>query len=541
MGTGGSRLQGSRRPLSRPHHFHHHRPYRRSRPKLKRVLSSLLICGSVPPSNPHHHEMEDDPAEKLVSSSEKDAEKIHFPDKVSSFSNGTIPHSIESDDGTAMSSRILENCHGEDIQREPEVIDKGKSLSKNKELVLDPASIATGRVDEASTSYEDQHSSESESANITGNADPTDRGIYAMDSDVQQNHACSLGSSFQPHNGQVESLSGGVSIGNTMDEVMVFHDCETSPASALSPSAASDIFQQASPASLSFLVTERDQVNRDTDVLQVDVLSVSSDVSSISAADLSYHEARRNSRRLFWDAFSRRGSRRHADSRSSIYTTDDSDGFDFHDRRLFDFNSDFLDNASVGSSRSNGNNNQHPSEHRWHSSSELWERFRDAGRNGLDRRTAATCASGVHPDGACSCGSMIRAEESGARASISRIVMLAEALFEVLDEIHRQPMPLSLSVASLPAPESVVDSLPVKDHEISERTENGNDVTQCYICLADYEEGDKIRILPCHHEYHLACVDKWLKEIHGVCPLCRGDVRGGLDMREGAISGTEVH
>ncbi|GAB4832740.1 hypothetical protein Ancab_006757 [Ancistrocladus abbreviatus] len=47
---------------------------------------------------------------------------------------------------------------------------------------------------------------------------------------------------------------------------------------------------------------------------------------------------------------------------------------------------------------------------------------------------------------------------------------------------------------------------------------------RCYICLAEYEEGDKIRILPCHHEYHMSCVDKWLKEIHGVCPLCRGSV-----------------
>jgi len=42
---------------------------------------------------------------------------------------------------------------------------------------------------------------------------------------------------------------------------------------------------------------------------------------------------------------------------------------------------------------------------------------------------------------------------------------------------------------------------------------------RCYICLADYEEGDQIRVLPCFHEYHMSCVDKWLKEIHGYCHL----------------------
>ncbi|KAG6587856.1 E3 ubiquitin-protein ligase, partial [Cucurbita argyrosperma subsp. sororia] len=115
--------------------------------------------------------------------------------------------------------------------------------------------------------------------------------------------------------------------------------------------------------------------------------------------------------------------------------------------------------------------------------------------------------------------------------------MLAEALFEVLDEIHGQPVSLALSMVSLPAPESVVDSFPLKNHE--KKTNGGDEIEQCYICLADYEDGDKIRVLPCHHEYHMSCVDKWLKEIHGVCPLCRGDVRAGTN-DECSISNLEI-
>ncbi|XP_051148306.1 uncharacterized protein LOC127263365 [Andrographis paniculata] len=117
-----------------------------------------------------------------------------------------------------------------------------------------------------------------------------------------------------------------------------------------------------------------------------------------------------------------------------------------------------------------------------------------------------------------------RAVEPSMRAGISRIVMLAEALFEVLDQIHQPPITYSSSLISLPAPDLVVDSFPLKTHSKAEKLATPEDFSQCYICLSEYEEGDKVRVLPCRHEFHMPCVDKWLKEIHGVCPLCRDDV-----------------
>ncbi|KAK4557339.1 hypothetical protein RGQ29_007197 [Quercus rubra] len=140
--------------------------------------------------------------------------------------------------------------------------------------------------------------------------------------------------------------------------------------------------------------------------------------------------------------------------------------------------------------------------------------------------------SGQHRTGRCTCHVSNRDanlnDDSSARASISRIVMLAEALFEVLDEIHQQSVVLSSrpsvsSIGSVPAPNEVVESLPVKFYTKLQKHQN-EEAAQCYICLVEYEEGDSLRILPCHHEFHRTCVDKWLKEIHRVCPLCRGDI-----------------
>ncbi|KIM69764.1 hypothetical protein SCLCIDRAFT_1208289 [Scleroderma citrinum Foug A] len=47
----------------------------------------------------------------------------------------------------------------------------------------------------------------------------------------------------------------------------------------------------------------------------------------------------------------------------------------------------------------------------------------------------------------------------------------------------------------------------------------------CPICIVDFEEGDDLRILPCEgkHRFHQTCVDPWLLELSGSCPICRQD------------------
>ena len=35
--------------------------------------------------------------------------------------------------------------------------------------------------------------------------------------------------------------------------------------------------------------------------------------------------------------------------------------------------------------------------------------------------------------------------------------------------------------------------------------------TSCVVCMSEFVNRQRIRELPCHHIFHLKCIDKWLK------------------------------
>lgn len=48
--------------------------------------------------------------------------------------------------------------------------------------------------------------------------------------------------------------------------------------------------------------------------------------------------------------------------------------------------------------------------------------------------------------------------------------------------------------------------------------------SNCVVCMSDYCLREKIRKLPCTHDFHSKCIDKWLKS-NKTCPVCRDEIK----------------
>ncbi|KAK3035305.1 hypothetical protein RJ639_034013 [Escallonia herrerae] len=59
------------------------------------------------------------------------------------------------------------------------------------------------------------------------------------------------------------------------------------------------------------------------------------------------------------------------------------------------------------------------------------------------------------------------------------------------------------------------------------------DCSECPICLEEFHVGNEVRGLPCAHNFHVECIDEWLR-LNVKCPRCRCSVFPNLDL--GALS-----
>ncbi len=72
-------------------------------------------------------------------------------------------------------------------------------------------------------------------------------------------------------------------------------------------------------------------------------------------------------------------------------------------------------------------------------------------------------------------------------------------------------------------PETKAAAIPregIAAHESDVRPEHvGDEHLGCSICTEDFNVGEDVRVLPCDHKFHPVCVDPWLMNVSGTCPL----------------------
>ncbi|KAF2712409.1 hypothetical protein K504DRAFT_426656 [Pleomassaria siparia CBS 279.74] len=79
--------------------------------------------------------------------------------------------------------------------------------------------------------------------------------------------------------------------------------------------------------------------------------------------------------------------------------------------------------------------------------------------------------------------------------------------------------------APLEQQSGIAAALPAASGALSLNDDSSEEALGCSICTDDFENGQDIRLLPCNHKFHPECVDPWLLNVSGTCPLCRVDLR----------------
>ncbi|KAJ5811208.1 hypothetical protein N7447_010724 [Penicillium robsamsonii] len=97
------------------------------------------------------------------------------------------------------------------------------------------------------------------------------------------------------------------------------------------------------------------------------------------------------------------------------------------------------------------------------------------------------------------------------------------------DDAARDPSQADESTTGVSTPRE--SEMPTPDNERptptapeakTEMPDAGN--FSCPICTDDFIKGQDLRVLPCNHQFHMECIDPWLMNVSGTCPLCRIDL-----------------
>lgn len=279
--------------------------------------------------------------------------------------------------GVLMAENYIESSSGSS-----DICDTEKCLSEGKYPVPCPAEAGHSKVkicweknrDIGSTSKVSQYPepiSTNEGARCDGIVEVDDSTSDEI-SQVYVDGLCS--SSMQQQELGYSYIAGSSSVQNHIGETLCVRNTDMCSISDVSNSSLTsellrdESLQEAAPSiSSGFLLPTSGQNDQSHgNVPHMDVVSISSDILPSSTGEISSHESQRNSRRLFWDAFSRRSSRRNIDSLT--IATEDTDDVGSHGRWLLGFGGDLFD-SRIGDLGNRNSRTHSPYERLWHSRS----------------------------------------------------------------------------------------------------------------------------------------------------------------------------
>mmetsp|Transcript_12906 Transcript_12906/g.35024 ORF Transcript_12906/g.35024 Transcript_12906/m.35024 type:complete len:454 (-) Transcript_12906:57-1418(-) len=88
----------------------------------------------------------------------------------------------------------------------------------------------------------------------------------------------------------------------------------------------------------------------------------------------------------------------------------------------------------------------------------------------------------------------------------------------------RHAMELSASESvGFAAPRASAEQVAAATSTVPFRATHGAPCEECSICRDDFEDGVELRLLPCLHKFHPACIDRWLAQCR-TCPVCKHDI-----------------
>ncbi|KAH8552375.1 hypothetical protein BGW37DRAFT_306804 [Umbelopsis sp. PMI_123] len=95
---------------------------------------------------------------------------------------------------------------------------------------------------------------------------------------------------------------------------------------------------------------------------------------------------------------------------------------------------------------------------------------------------------------------------------------------DIHNQIYGVPQPTGIGgVANTTLSSNSIELLPIHSYvDIEENISSSGDYDTCTICLEQFEQNvSQVRKLPCNHIFHATCIDPWLKERSGFCPICK--------------------